>query len=266
MKKHILPGLLFGAMIAFAPSQINAQIRNDRGTFNMPGKGDILIETNASLDLSGGPVFGLNDGFLTNLNQGLNATAVGMPAGYVARAMPIVKMRKFMSNGMAARMMMNLSYSSGKTEVAGIENKHNNFGFALGLGLEKIFTPAERLNTYIGADVMVGVARIGVKTETAPKLDNHQTGFAVGFRAFTGMDYYVLPKVYLGLELGWGIGYNSYGVVNYNTGDNDQTSKSVSLSPFVNPQLRLGYVLGWTKKAHGNGEPTYRSNDGGDDE
>lgn len=246
--------------MSMAPAKADAQIRNDRGTFNMPGAGDILVETNASLNFSGGPLFGLNDGFLSNLNSGLNAGAVGMGPNYRANAMPIIKVRKFMKNGMAARVMMNISHFAGRTEAAGLEAKHNNFGIAGGFGLEKIFTPSERLNTYVGADVMVGYARIGHVSDV-PKIDNNQSGFGVGVRAFTGMDYYVLPKVYLGLELGWGIGYNSYGVVNFANGDNDQTSRDMSIAPFVNPQLRLGYVLGWSKKMRGNGEPSYRSND-----
>ncbi len=263
MKKHILPGLLIGAL-ALAPSQSQAQIRNDRGTFNLPTKGDVLIETQGNLDFTGGTVITLREGFLSGLNAGLDASAVGMPAGYTATAMPMVKIRKFVSNNTVARLFFNISHVSSKTTVASTDVKNNNFGIALGLGLEKVFTPAERMNTYVGGDVLLGFARI--RHQEGSTVDNHQSGFGAGLRVFTGMDYYVLPKIYLGLELGLGLSYNGYGVVKYKSGDNDAKYNGFAITPFINPQFRLGYVLGWTKKAHGNGEPSYRSNGGGDDE
>ena len=80
------------------------------------------------------------------------------------------------------------------------------------------------------------------------------------------MDYYVLPKVYVGLELGWGISYNNYGVVKYSSGDNDMTNSEFTITPYVTPFFRLGYVLGAGRKMHGNGEPSYRSRDRHDED
>jgi len=264
MKKHILPGLLIGAMMTFASSQSNAQIRNDRGTFNMPGKGDVLVETQARINLGGGHFFDLNDGFLGNLNSGLDTATVGTFGVGTSNYFPMLKLRKFTSNGMAWRMLLNISYNNQKVSVGSVDTKVTNFGVGVGLGAEKIFTPAERLNTYVGADLMLGFARIGAKSTG---VNNDQNAFGFGLRGFTGMDYYFLPKVYAGIELGWGLSYNHYSAVHFNVGDNDMTSAEFTLTPYVTPFFRLGYVLGCSgKKMHGNGEPSYRSHGNDDDE
>lgn len=261
MKKHILPGLLIGAMMAFAPSQTKAQIHNDRGTFNMPGKGDLLVETQARVNVGGGGLFDLNDGFLSNLNSGLD---IGLTGYSSSNYFPMLKVRKFTSNNMAMRFMLNISYNSQRIDSGSSNLKVNNFGIAAGWGIEKIYAPAERLNTYIGADVMLGYAKLGLKG--SGNIDTRQGAFGFGLRGFTGMDYYVLPKVYLGLELGWGLSYNSYGVVKFDSGDNDITQSEFTLTPYVTPVFRLGYVLGNGRKMHGDGEPSYRSKHSSDDD
>ncbi len=245
MKKIILPALLLGAVLSMAPAQdAAAQIRNDRGTFHLPTKGDILFETQANLDLSGGPVFSLRDDF----NNFLMADSMSIAS------FPMLKMRYFGSNNLVHRFLFNLSYGSNAVG----ESKTSVFGISAGYGIEKIFTPAERLNTYVGADIMVGYARIGEEFD-GTDLGNINT-FGIGARVFTGMDYYVLPKVYLGFELGYGLGYRNTEVEVTGLGSSDAIS-SVGFAPFVTPSFRLGYVLGWSKRARGNGEPSYRSRD-----
>lgn len=262
MKKHILPGLLIGAIMAVAPSQLNAQIRNDRGTFNMPGTGDVLVETQARINVGGGSLFDLNDGFLYNLNNGLHFGAVGAGSYSSSNYFPMLKLRKFVSNGLAIRTLLNISYNSQRVDAPLADTTISNFGIGVGAGIEKIFHPAERLNTYVGADVMLGFARIGAETTG---VDNYQSAFGFGLRGFTGMDYYFLPKVYAGIELGWGLSYNRYGEVNYSAGDNNTTNSEFTLTPYVTPVFRLGYVLGNAKKMHGNGLPSYRTNDSDDE-
>ncbi len=261
MKKHILPGLLAGALMAMAPTvQSNAQIKNDRGTFNMPGTGDLLIETQANLNLTGGRVFNLNDGFLVNLNNGLNTAAV-VGVGYTSHNyFPMLKARLFMKNNWAMRVQLNASFSADKMSDSVTDFTVKNSGAALTWGMEKIFTPAERLNTYVGADVTVGYARLSSET-SASNIEINQTAIGFGLRAFTGMDYYVLPKVYLGLELGYGLGFSRYGEVNYDNGDNGETNTDFAITPYVTPTFRLGYVLGCGggRKKHGHHEPSYRS-------
>jgi len=263
MKKHILPGLLIGAIMTFASSQSNAQIRNDRGTFNMPGKGDVLVETQARINVGGGSLFDLNDGFLYNLNSGLD---IGLSGYSSNNYFPMLKLRKFTSNNMALRFLLNISYNAQKVDGPAVDTSVTNFGIGVGAGFEKIFTPAERLNTYIGADVMLGYARLGYKTTGIAGDNVDQGAFGAGLRAFTGMDYYFIPRVYAGIELGWGLSYNRYGMVKFDGGDNDRTTSNFTLTPYVTPVFRLGYVLGSGRKMHGSGEPSYRTHDNDDDE
>ncbi|MBS1782502.1 MAG: hypothetical protein JSS78_05515 [Bacteroidetes bacterium] len=264
MKKHILPLLLSGAMMSFAPSQMNAQIRNDRGTFNMPCKGDMLIETQARLNLGNGSLFDLNDGFLWNLDRGLSRDAIGATNFTGGNYYPMLKTRSFINHNTVFRMLTNISYGNRRINGQFQDTAMNNFGIALGLGIEKIFHPAERLNTYMGADLMLGYANVNMRTVN---VHNNQGAFGLGVRMFTGMDYYVLPKVYLGLELGWGLSYNYYGMVHTMSSNNNRTLSNFTLTPYVTPQLRLGYVLGMSKKHKGHNEPSYRSKDNsGDDE
>ncbi len=258
MKKHILPGLLVGAIMAFAPSQSNAQIRNDRGTFNMPGTGDVLVETQARINVGGGSLFDLNDGFLYNLNRGLD---IGLMNYGNSNYYPMLKLRKFVNESTVIRVMANISHSAQRIDGPAIDTSLNNFGVAIGAGIEKVFRPAERLNTYIGADVMFGYARLGAETRGVITNNIDQGAFGFGMRGFTGMDYYFLPKVYAGIELGWGLSYNRYGEVKFNGGGNNRTASEFTLTPHVTPVFRLGYVLGCTKKHRGHGEPSYRSRD-----
>ncbi|RYZ50746.1 MAG: hypothetical protein EOP49_13355 [Sphingobacteriales bacterium] len=261
MKKNILPGLILGAIMMTAPSvQSNAQIRNDRGTFTLPGNGDVLVETQTHLNLAGGSIFSLNDGFLSNLNNGLDTTFGGFTGG---NYFPMLKLRFFSGNNMAHRLLFNISYSSNRQSNTGTDFKTSNFGIAVTYGLEKIFTPAERLNTYVGADITAGYTRIGAE---AGPFDVSQNAFGLGLRGFTGMDYYILPKVYMGLELGWGVGFNRYGEVEFASGNSGTTTNNFTITPYVTPTFRLGYVLGWSKKTRGNGEPDYRSRDSYNDE
>jgi len=251
MKKLILPGLML--MMTASAINTNAQIRNDRGTFTLPSGGDVLVETQANLNLGGGQIFRLNDGFLANLNNGWDPIFAGNTGG---NYFPMLKLRLFSSSTMAHRLTFNISYGTRRMEGTGTDSSASNLGIAVGYGMEKIFAPAERLNTYIGGDVTVGFGRVGA--EQGP-FEVEQTAWGVGLRAFTGMDYYVLPKVYLGLELGWGLSYNRYGEVEFAGGNNDMTTTAFTLTPYVTPTFRLGYVLGWSRKMQGNGEPSYRS-------
>jgi hypothetical protein len=257
MKKLVLPGLILGAAMALAPIATNAQIRNDRGTFTLPGNGDCLIETNAHLNFTGGPIFDLNDGFMGNLTNGLSLDSSGKSNSAV------IKVRKFTSNNTAHRFMLGLSYGKTKVSAGGADASATSFGLTAGWGIEKIYTPAERLNTYVGADVSVGFARQSAEfggDETS------QNAFGFGVRGFTGMDYYVLPKVYLGIELGYGLGFNHVGEIEVAGTGNDVKSNGFSLAPYVTPTFRLGYVLGCGKRMRGNGEPGYRSKESYNDE
>ena len=61
-------------------------------------------------------------------------------------------------------------------------------------------------------------------------------GFGVGARAFIGAEYFVLPKISIGGEFGWGIGYMTGGkttTVNESVGTNGTTTSKNDISQTV---------------------------------
>jgi hypothetical protein len=220
--------LLIMSVCVMAATFSFAQIKNDKGTFTKPMKGDWAFETEMAINTSGGSFIKLNDPFLGNLASGMT-----LPSGNSGGAM--LKARKFKSAKVAERYLLNVSFSSMNTKTTGATTTGTEFGVALGYGREKHFAGAERLSTYIGWEVLAGLDNISNKAGSTTT----QTGFGVAVQGLTGMDYYIVPKVYLGVELGWGIGFNSYGKVTGGT----TTSSSFSVAPLVVPVFRLGYRL-----------------------
>jgi hypothetical protein len=261
MKKHILPGLLLAATIITATAfTTNAQIKNDKGTFTLPSRGDILVETQGYFNVNGGTLFTFADGYLANMNNGYDTAfhLIGGSSNY-----PMIKLRFFGQNNLVHRVTFNFSYSSDRRTISSDIAKNTNFGIALGYGCEKMFSPAERLNTYVGGDITIGYGRV---TTSSGNNDASQNCWGFGLRGFTGADYYVLPKVYVGMELGWGVNYMRYGNVSYSSGNNETTTESFNAVPYITPTFRLGYMLVWTKKSKSNSEPSYRSKDKDSDE
>jgi len=221
------------------------QIKNDKGTFTKPGKGEYVFETQMRADITGaGALFSLNDGFLANLSAGMNSETV-FGGLFMSKAYyPMLKVRKFKSNNSSERYGLNLSYStkSDKDNTNDLSAKNTDFGFAVSYGLEKHFSGAERLSTYIGADATLGMTMISSKITSGTITEkSSQSAFGIGLKGFTGMDYYFIPKVYLGIELGYGIGFNSYGKTKLGSTDDGTTSSDFTLTPFVSPTFRLGY-------------------------
>ena len=246
------------AAAALLATEVNAQISNDKGTFTKPVAGNLLIELQVSPNVIGGGSFNLNDPFLQNLSNGLDTAtisdgAVGNTQEFSdlkTNVSPMLKGRYFLSDNSAVRLQ--LGFISGSRTVksengAGdaTKSKVSRNGFAVAVGYEKHFSGAERLSTYAGADILLGFASAKASfNDGDDTYSGKQNAFGFGLRAVTGFDYYFIPKVYLGAELGLGISYDSYGVVK-NSGpgaDNGVTKSSdIALTPFIIPAFRLGY-------------------------
>jgi hypothetical protein len=257
MKKIILS--LTVAAATLLATEVSAQIKNDKGTFTKPVAGNLLIELQVSPNVIGGGSFNLNDPFLQNLSNGLDtasisaATPAANPQGFSdlkTNVSPMLKGRYFLSDNTALRVQ--LGFISGSRTAKGenaanqaTKSKVSRNGFALAVGLEKHFSGAERLSTYAGADLLLGFASAKSSfNDGTNTFSGKQNAFGFGLRAVTGFDYYFIPKVYLGAELGLGISYDSYGVVkNSGPGANNGVDKSsdFALTPFIIPAFRLGY-------------------------
>jgi hypothetical protein len=222
-----------------------AQIKNEKGTFEKPKQRAIIFEMNLAPNITGGGMFSLNDPFLQNLYDGLNKEAMVKVSGLTNNLkmyLPMMKVRYFYKDNIVLRAQANLIYSTAK-RISGTKNENAATGsFALAIGAEKHSVGAERLASYYGADVLIGFSNLNASNDNT-KENASQTGFGIGIRAVTGFEYYFIPKVYLGTEFGFGLGLNNYGTVKTETGDTQQSSSDFALTPFINPVLRLGFIL-----------------------
>ena len=137
-----------------------------------------------------------------------------------------VKFRYFFKDDMALRLGLGLNSTkfediddSDPTNVVTETYKASNT--TLKVGVEKHFAGAERLSTYAGADLLIGFRGAnyeGSDNTTTIEIDgtttfpvnapgsvagntyNAGTSFGVGL--FTGADYYITKKVFLGVEAG----------------------------------------------------------------
>lgn len=183
--------LLLSAIAVFAFASANAQ---DGGANYKPTKGTVTTE----VGLTGG---------LNNANFALNTG--------------VLKFRYFLKDDLGLRL--GFATNSNKTESINNSNPSNvettinrNSNVTLNLGVEKHFAGSDRLSTYGGADLLIGFR--GAKTEytennyaytvnganqnLATGTFSNNAGSNFGVRLFTGADYYIAKKLFLGVEAG----------------------------------------------------------------
>ena len=206
MKKIILT-----AAAVFAFSFANAQIKTEAGTFTKPTEGSLLFEVSFSPNLAGG-------------QQGV----FSLPNFY-GSTIPGVRARKFVSDTKAIRYTGNVSISN-----SGQEDEDTSFTVALGIGVENHMKGAERLSTYWGYEGNVGFNVVGANPNAStPTVET--TTFGVSAQVFTGFDYYIMPNIYLGAEINYGIA-----IINRKP-EGATGSTSIKIQPNVLPALRLGW-------------------------
>lgn len=129
-----------------------------------------------------------------------------------------LKFRYFFKDDMALRLGLGLN----SNKVEDIDNStpsnvvteiRKNSSTMINLGIEKHFAGSERLSTYAGADLLIGFNGASYEyTENGYSYEedastnngfntiNASTSFGLG--VFTGADYYITKKVFLGVEAG----------------------------------------------------------------
>ena len=170
----------------------SAQISTNAGTFNKPSEGETAFEFQFMPNLDGNAMFA---------------------------DQATVMMRRFKSDTKAVRWMADLTASD-----SGEEGSNTAYEVGLGYGIENHFAGAERLSTFWGYSGRVSYADAGV--------EGVDGAIGVGVGAFVGADYYIIPKVYIGIEMGYGLTVAS--------GD-DITSWG--LSGGVEGMMRVGFRL-----------------------
>jgi outer membrane protein W len=189
------------------------------------------------------------------------------PLGGTPVSIAGIKYRKFTSETSAFRLGLFLGYSSTTTTTQDenstlsqveLQDKEGKMTINLQPGIEKHFAGTERLSPYIGAVLNLGYGMnskkeesqqpnnaVGAKTTKGGTLD-------LGLNAVAGFDYYVANKLYLGSEIGFGVGMTTdmTNKVSYDNiaGAQDSDSKKdnkskLNVGPNVIGQLRLGWVF-----------------------
>ncbi len=188
------------------------------------------------------------------ISGGLGNTSVSLPdQGFGAGTM--FKARYFVTDKFAYRGTLFVANQS-ETDNATTNTvvKDNTFGLGLGFGAEKHFTGTERLSPYVGGDIMIGFASNNTKStvsvpNTTPVITETKgpNNFRAGIRGVFGADYYFAKRVFLGVEAGLGLIYESEGDVTYKvTGLPDtkiEGGDNFTIAPAVVTGIRLGYAF-----------------------
>ena len=185
----------------------SAQITTNAGTFNKPSEGDTAFEMQFMPNLDGTAMFA---------DRGATVT-----------------MRKFESESKAVRWSASLDVFD-----SGVEDTEIAYSVGLGYGIENHFEGAERLSTFWGYQAGISYADFGRSWDSEGEgegEDSETDGsgvFGVGVGVFLGADYYIMPKVYIGVEMGYSLAVAS--------GD-DITAWG--LGGGVNGMMRVGFRL-----------------------
>ena len=207
--------LLFIALVSF--SFASAQITTNAGTFNKPSEGETAFEFQFMPNLDGNAMFA--DSNMT------------------------VMMRRFSSDTKAVRWSAMLNYKN-----AGNDATANTYGLGLGYGIENHFSGAERLSTYWGYGGSLSLSGSGDYetslededgfpilnddgTVAIFEIDGDDPKIGLGANVFLGADYYIMPKVYIGLEMSYGLTITA------------QDDTSFGLGGGVSGMLRVGFRL-----------------------
>ncbi len=191
--------LLFTALASFTFA--SAQVTTNAGTFNKPAEGDTAFEMQFMPNLDGATMFA---------DKGATVT-----------------MRKFESATKAVRWSASLDVSG-----SDVEDSDAVWNLGLGYGVENHFAGAERLSTFWGYQGNINVGSGEASTDADGNAVDAETSFGIGAGVFLGADYYIMPKVYVGVEMGYGLAITS--------GDDLLT---YGLSGGVNGMMRVGFRL-----------------------
>ena len=191
--------LLFTALASFTFA--SAQVTTNAGTFNKPAEGDTAFEMQFMPNLDGAAMF--------------------------ADAGATVTMRKFESATKAVRWSASLDVNG-----SDVEDSDAVWNLGLGYGVENHFAGSERLSTFWGYQGAVNVGSGVASTDADGNAVDAETSFGVGAGVFLGADYYIMPKVYVGVEMGYGLSISS-----------GSDLMTYGLSGGVNGMMRVGFRL-----------------------
>ncbi len=174
---------------------------------------------------------------------------------------PNLRYRRFIKENLAIRTLVAVStfsntdqIQSGSPEYYGTSTQ-TNWNFNLGLGIEKHLLTTEKLDPYLGGQLMFatgGGSFSGSNTIngftylSGGEFQNSISGgFGLGLMAVLGADYYFAQNLYLGTEISFGYTYQFNGY-QQNWNNLSQTTTETKLSTThglgiaINPGVRIG--------------------------
>jgi len=144
----------------------------------------------------------------------------------------------FLTDKDAIRVGLNFGSESGKTN----DVKNSEFDFGFGVGYENHFKTYDRVDLFAGVQ---GNFETCTLKEGGHKAEGGYTKF--GFGVFTGINFYVYKKLFIGAEIGLNYGhynYNKYEVEDYDGWvEVDPKSSNNSFKFEAKPALKLGWTF-----------------------
>lgn len=177
-----------------------------------------------------------------------------------------IKVRMFNDATTAYRLGLNINYASSKTRTGTtadgsteLYDKASALGISLQPGIEKHMAGTNRLSPYMGAVLDIGFQTSTDVTEfegaTANKVEERTIKgtngfFRLGANAVAGADYYITNKIYMGVEVGYGLQLRNAATIKEETTvagaptvKDQKPGSEFNFGPNFNGAFRLGYAF-----------------------
>lgn len=168
--------------------------------------------------------------------------------------MPYLRARYFIKENMAVRVGFSIS---GRTENPNKDTEGKTFTYNLRPGFEYHFKGNRKISPYVAAELDYAVKKSTYKTNSQQTgnvtIDGviNQNGDEQGFNRFganllAGIDIYLIKRLYIGFELGFGYSKSNFvdiKVVQNGTPNNFDGQKISSYGPTLNRAFRLGFFF-----------------------
>lgn len=221
MKKQVLLFVLCAVFSLGATAQTSS-MSSKNGHEILPQAGDY------SLSMDAVPVvnFALNAmNIMSDNGQGAQAP------GYVTGFDQVIVGKQFISATEAYRVRVGLGFGSNASttyyndangDEQSVSNNASTMNIILAAGKE-MRRGHNRLQGYYGYEALLGLSSASTSSEwsesitdaadQSPRTLSTSTGmgFGLGARAFTGVEYFFAPKMSIGAEFGWGVGFSVQG-------------------------------------------------------
>lgn len=286
------------AAVAFCGTTAFAQLENKKGEAYLPESGDWSIGIDATPFLNyagnlfnGGGLAGPNNAPGWNFLNGNNTIIGKMYTSETSAYRAIVRIG--MNSTHAENMVVDNSVTTAPTfpaapTMATDEMKMSSHFIGLGAGIE-MRRGKTRLQGFYGADFMFWMS--GSKTtydygvaysSTVPNPNTTNWGsniapaysiyggrvteeksgsvMGLGVRGFIGAEYFVLPKISIGGEFGWGVGFSMTGEATATVQAPDPSSGAPNTTDYTTAGKSGGFSIDTDKNMFGTGNASLRMN------